>query len=233
MTRKAPTGPCWRLRVSRDAAVSAPRATLDVVLRKTAKGMTARVDLPDGRRIGVVAPDRRARLPGNAPLHRLCARLLEHGLFVWHVAAPGAEVPVDDAPSFPAAMASARELAHTEADLKAVEGLGFPRDVLALLRDALALGFASGTTLIVRAEASGLEARRDWMAEVYGDLPGDLAARMRLRGFSTRRRGGRKVHGWSSFPKAPTARRKRSSRASAAMPTPPRGLHRELPEGIA
>ena len=228
MSRKAPTGPRWRLRVGRDAAVGAPRATLDVVLRKTAKGMSARVDLPDGQRIGVVAPDRHARLPSNGPLHRLCARLLERGVFVWHVAAPGAEMPVDEAPPFPAATATPRELARAEASLRAVEGFGVPQDILALSRDALALGFAPSITQIVRPGVVGC----DWLIEVEGELPGDLVARMSLRGFRGRRSHGRRVYGWCSLPEE--ARGRLPPRIAPKTPAAPRrGPHRALPEGLA
>lgn len=119
--------------------------------------------------------------------------------------------------------------------LRAVEGVGFPSDVLGLLRDALALGFASHLTQIVRSEVGGC----DWMAEVVGDLPIDLAARARLRGFRRRRTSGRKFYAWCSIPDDPkVARERRRERPPAAPPAAPpegplRGPRRELPEGCA
>lgn len=175
-----------------------------------------------------IAPDRHARLPSNGPLHRLCARLLERGVFVWHVATPGAEMPAADAPPFPAATATPRELARAEAALRAVEGFGVPQDILALSRDALALGFAPSITQIVRSGVVGC----DWLIEVEGELPGDLVARMSLRGFRGRRSHGRKVYRWCSLPEE--ARDRLPPRIAPKAPAAPRrGPHRALPEGLA
>jgi hypothetical protein len=201
------TTPSWQFRVSLTPGPDAPRATLPVTLRTSAKGNTAaRVTLPNGQRLRVVAFH---DLQADA-IQRLGRRLAERGWTIWHLSPPGEAMPEDDRPAMTAGRMEDRDLPTITASLQWLEAHA-PALIVALGREAVLGGAAAHVGTI-----HGGTLRWVSLTLIGATLSPTLKKRLTDAGFSRDTVAGHARYYWTDAPRPAQPVR---APASDPMPT--------------
>lgn len=199
------TAPDWRFRVSRGSGPDAPRATLAVTLRASAKGNTsARVTMPNGQRVRVVALH---DLKADA-IQRLGMRLAEKGWTIWHLSPPGEAMPEDGRPAMTTGLMDERNLPSITIHLQWLADHA-PAGVVALGREAV-LGGADAHVGTIHA------GDRRWVSLTLlgASLSPSLTERLVAAGFSRDAVSGHARFYWTDAPRS-------APRPTRPVPAPP------------